>query len=89
MKYGKNTYFKGTFENGAPVKGQFHYENGDTYEGDIKYNKPEGTGVWKDSTGVYEGQFNNGNFIHGKIQYTDGSRYNGYISEGEKHGVHS
>lgn len=40
MKYGLNRQFAGQFENGMPVNGKFTYENGDTYEGTIKNNKP-------------------------------------------------
>lgn len=71
-----------------PANGKFNYSNGDSYSGDIKSNKPEGKGIWKDANGTYEGTFNNGEFIHGIITYSDGSTYNGYIKDGQKDGVH-
>jgi hypothetical protein len=38
-----------------PIYGKFTYENGDTYEGNLKNSKPQGTGILKDSTGIYSG----------------------------------
>ena len=60
MKYSDGSHFTGLFNDGAPSKGKFVYHHGGSYDGEIKNNRPEGNGVWKDSNGTFDGNFMKG-----------------------------
>jgi hypothetical protein len=46
MKYSDGSVFDGNFIKGLPSFGLFKYPNGNSYNGELKDNKPNGQGQW-------------------------------------------
>ena len=68
MKFKDGTKFTGTWKNNIMVAGEFFWENGDKYEGEVRKGKITGRGKFipanKENGNHYEGQWLNGHF-HG------------------------